>query len=176
MMSKEERKHLKMFMKMFRGEKPTIVEIGSWVGTSSVAISDGIRKFCPGAKFYCVDIFSNQYYSSVPGLAFGAKHDIRKIFEKNMKGNPHTTLQMESLEGAKKFENESVDFIFIDANHDYEYVKADIEAWYPKLKIGGIMCGHDYSADFIGVKKAVKEIFPVHANNVRTIWEVVKNG
>lgn len=174
MMSKEERAYLKIAMKRFRGQFPIVVEIGSWVGTSSMAIGNGIKKYCPGAKFFCVDIFSNEYYASVPGLAFGAKNDIRSIFEKNMKEYPHTTMQMTSIEGSEKFEGESIDFIFIDANHDYEYVKADIEAWFPKLKKGGLMCGHDYSADFIGVKKAVKEIFEIHENPVRTIWEVIK--
>ncbi len=173
-MSSEEKAKLKAYMKLFRNKKPVIVEVGSWMGNSSVAISNGIRKYCRGALFHCVDIFSKEYYASVPGLAVGAKTDIRKIFEKNMKGYPHITMQMTSLEAAPKFEDESIDFIFIDANHDYEYVRDDINAWWPKLKTGGIMCGHDYSVDFKGVKKAVIERFPVHSNPVRTIWEVTK--
>jgi len=53
--------------------------------------------------------------------------------------------------------------VFIDANHSYEYVLADIIAWYPKIKIGGILCGHDYfdvdtpGRGHVGVTKAIKE-------------------
>lgn len=42
------------------------------------------------------------------------------------------------------FEDESLDFVYIDGNHAYDYVKQDIELWYPKVKKGGIVSGHDY--------------------------------
>lgn len=40
--------------------------------------------------------------------------------------------------------DESIDFLFIDADHRYEYVYRDIELWYPKIRYGGIICGHDF--------------------------------
>lgn len=49
-----------------------------------------------------------------------------------------------SVEAAKLIPDESLDFVFIDANHAYEFVKADIQAWYPKVRYGGIVSGHDY--------------------------------
>lgn len=65
-----------------------------------------------------------------------------------------------SVEAAQAFDNDSVDFVFIDAAHDYESVKADISAWLPKVKIGGIIAGHDYDEDYkYGVVKAVDEAF-----------------
>ena len=60
------------------------------------------------------------------------------------------------------FEDNSLDFVFIDASHEYEDVKNDILAWLPKVKRGGILAGHDYYVNqdwFSGVKKAVNEIF-----------------
>lgn len=51
------------------------------------------------------------------------------------------------------FENESLDFVYIDANHAYDFVKEDIELWYPKVKKGGIVSGHDYIL-FNGTKEA----------------------
>lgn len=64
----------------------------------------------------------------------------------------------DSVESAKLFEDESLDFVFIDAGHRYEEVKADIEAWFPKVRKGGIVSGHDYVEynDF-GVIQAVDE-------------------
>jgi hypothetical protein len=42
------------------------------------------------------------------------------------------------------FQNESLDFVYIDANHSYEHVKKDLELWFPKVKKGGVFAGHDY--------------------------------
>lgn len=44
------------------------------------------------------------------------------------------------------FPDESLDFVYIDANHAYDFVKQDIELWYPKVKKGGYVGGHDYIA------------------------------
>jgi predicted O-methyltransferase YrrM len=152
-----------------------VVEVGSWTGQSSVAISKGIAKYCSGVKFYCVDIWSQEYYESTPGLCDAArKMDVKDVFEKNMSKYPHLTMQMKSTDAATTFKDCSIDMVFIDANHEYEYVKEDISAWWPKLKHGGLMCGHDYSIKFGGVIRAVKERFSEYSNPARTIWEVIK--
>jgi predicted O-methyltransferase YrrM len=49
-----------------------------------------------------------------------------------------------SVEAAKQFEDGYFDFIYIDANHTYEGVTADLESWYPKVRKGGMIAGHDY--------------------------------
>lgn len=43
------------------------------------------------------------------------------------------------------FQDESLDFVYVDGNHSYEYTLSDIEEWWPKVKKGGIMCGDDYA-------------------------------
>jgi|TARA_B110000444_G_scaffold221487_1_gene222880 hypothetical protein len=59
---------------------------------------------------------------------------------------------------AHKFFNDGeLDFIFVDAGHEYEDVKADIQAWYPKIKKGGYMIGHDVNQT--QVRRAVREQF-----------------
>ena len=57
-----------------------------------------------------------------------------------------------------------LDFVFIDAQHDYDSCKRDINLFLPKVKLGGLISGHDYTNNFSGVIKAVDEIF----NNVET--------
>lgn len=71
--------------------------------------------------------------------------------------------------------DEAFDFIFLDAMHDYENVKADIAAWWPKLNRGGIMAFHDYGhGDFPGVKHAVDERFGELKNVVVTLGWIEK--
>lgn len=65
-----------------------------------------------------------------------------------------------SLEATKYIEDNSLDFVYIDGNHQYEFVKADIKAWLPKVKKGGILGGHDYThPETPAVKTVVDEIF-----------------
>jgi len=63
-----------------------------------------------------------------------------------------------SVEASKDFKDESLDFVYIDADHQYNSVKEDIEAWFPKVRKGGIVSGHDYvTYENYGVIKAVDE-------------------
>lgn len=52
-----------------------------------------------------------------------------------------------------------VDFIFIDGNHEYAYVMKDLKLYWPKIKSGGFLCGHDYSGGHPGVTGAVDDFF-----------------
>ncbi len=73
---------------------------------------------------------------------------------------------------AAKVPDGSLDFVFIDAQHDYESVKRDIELWAPKVKKGGLLSGHDYEPNFPGVIQAVKEYCKPETtfNNVWYLW------
>jgi hypothetical protein len=63
-----------------------------------------------------------------------------------------------SPKASEAYEDDSIDFVYIDALHDYESVKADLEAWYPKVGMGKLLCGHDYSeTDWPGLVRAVDE-------------------
>jgi hypothetical protein len=53
-------------------------------------------------------------------------------------------VRSDSENASKLFLDESLDFIYIDANHKYEFVKQDISLWFPKVRKGGVVAGHDY--------------------------------
>jgi cephalosporin hydroxylase len=79
-----------------------------------------------------------------------------------------------SWDAATQFEDESVDFVFIDAAHDFESVAKDIEAWYPKVRRGGTLAGHDYTYSYPGVIAAVHQKFgPVR--RIVSSWVVEKS-
>lgn len=80
-------------------------------------------------------------------------------------------LREPSPQAAARFQDASLDFVFIDGNHLYESVCADIDAWWPKLRSGGLLTGHDYDTGrdaegLWGVKRAVDEF---HAHTQRPL-------
>lgn len=78
--------------------------------------------------------------------------------------------QMDSAEAAIVADDNSLDFVFIDADHSYEGCKRDIEAWYPKVRKGGLVAGHDYNPKWPGVIKAVNEQFVKKAVVHDSVW------
>lgn len=81
-----------------------------------------------------------------------------------------------SKQVAEVFDDNSIDFVFIDGNHEYEGVREDLELWYPKVKSGGIVSGHDYveKPDLkYGVIQAVNEF--VEKNNIDPLY-VLRRG
>ncbi len=82
-------------------------------------------------------------------------------------------IKANSADAYDRFPNNHFDFIFIDATHSYKAVIEDITIWYPKLKIGGTICGHDFGGGHHGVIKAVSEKFPNFKLGPRTgsiVW------
>lgn len=70
-------------------------------------------------------------------------------------------LPVPSLDAAAMFADASIDFVYIDGAHEYDDLKADIIAWGPKVKNGGIIAGDDYGVgQYPDVKRVVDEIFP----------------
>jgi predicted O-methyltransferase YrrM len=76
-----------------------------------------------------------------------------------------TVMHMLSAEAAAKFENRSIDFLYIDGDHTLEGVTSDINSYLPKISTGGIISGDDH--DLRGVGEAVDKLLPnrnVHPN------------
>lgn len=79
-------------------------------------------------------------------------------------------LWMSSQEATRHVPDGWADFVFIDAGHSYEAVKADIAAWAPKVREGGWLGGHDYHPAHPGVIQAVDEAFPDRKLLAGWIW------
>jgi hypothetical protein len=162
-----------------------VVEIGSLRGMSARAMADNMLG---DSSIYCVDHFHG---SEEHGDAFSKDDSLYRLFKANLRDHIESgrviPVPMASVETAilfKKVRDEQkrkypsldtadFDMIFIDASHDYDSVKADIQSWGPLLKPGGLLCGHDYGHP--PIERVVRELFP---NNHRpvpggSIWEVI---
>ncbi len=133
------------------------IEIGSWKGRSACFMGVEILNSKKSIDFYCVDTWSGSEEHKDMDII---KNDLLyNEFLKNIEpiSSVIKPIRKTSEEASKDFEDESLDFIFIDAGHDYESVKEDIQLWFPKLKKGGIFAGHDYHPSWQGVVQAVDE-------------------
>lgn len=87
-----------------------------------------------------------------------------------------TILRGTSMHIGKAITDESLDFVFIDADHKYESVKEDIELWSQKVRVGGIVSGHDYyvtRAGNEGVIVAVDNYIKEHGYTLQTTdWDI----
>jgi glycosyltransferase involved in cell wall biosynthesis/predicted O-methyltransferase YrrM len=149
--------YTKMVNRFPSGSK--FVEIGSWKGMSSAYMAVEIANSKKNIDFYCIDTWEGSVEHQQYGIDVSNLYD---TFLDNMSPvkKYYKGIRARSLQAVKQFEDNSLDFIFIDASHEYEDVKEDIIAWLPKVKPGGIIAGHDYlNQDFPGVEKAVHEIF-----------------
>jgi len=119
-----------------------LAEIGVYRGR----FTERLTSQCPTAQVSAIDAWNlYQDYNDY------TKDDLEDIayneFNKRMeKYNNLKVIKSWSVDASKIFEDNSLDYIFIDANHQFEFVVEDLKAWYPKVKEGGIIMGHDYFA------------------------------
>lgn len=119
-----------------------IAEVGSWKGMSTAVFAKTSRNF--NGCVFAIDHWKGN--NGVPHHKQSQVVDVFTVFRDNMQIlglNNVFPLVMDSLKAASVFGDHSLDLVFIDADHTYRAVRADLEAWIPKVKSGGIICGHD---------------------------------
>lgn len=119
---------------------------GAEIGTFKGEYSKEILKNWTG-KLYLVDVWRELDTEDYNDMS-NQKEYLSIINEccNNIKNNEDRCfmIRSDSENASELFDDESLDFVYIDANHKYEYVKQDISLWFPKVRKGGIVAGHDY--------------------------------
>ena len=113
---------------------------GVEVGVRRGLYSAKLCKQNPDLHLTCVDPWDN-YHFRYPQEKQDKIHDIAA---KRLKPYNVTILRKSSVEGLAHFKDESIDFVFVDGNHKFDYVMTDIIEWSKKVKTGGIVAVHDY--------------------------------
>jgi len=136
------------------------VEVGSWLGRSAAFMAVEIINSKKKIKFDCVDLWNGIGAEKEYDQFDKIKPILYDIFSKNLESvkDYYTPIKEYSDKAAELYKNKSLDFVFIDAGHEYEFIHADIKAWLPKVKKGGVIAGHDIYAP--GVKRAAEELVP----------------
>ena len=140
------------------------VEIGVCYGQSSVFMGVEIINQKKNIKLNLVDSWDENFEK---GMYDSFMNTILPI--KQEMGDKLNIIRDLSVNASKRFNDNSLDAVFIDADHSYEAVKLDIQNWMPKVRKGGILAGHDYNSAWPGVIRAVNEIFP-EAQKIDYCW------
>jgi SAM-dependent methyltransferase len=139
------------------------VEVGCWLGRSTVYLARQVAASGKDIALTAVDTFrgspTEEFHLRVVAAHGGS---VRAAFEANLRrygvADQVAVLEAPSVAAAASFPDGSLDFVFIDADHAYGSVRADLLAWLPKVRPGGTLAGHDY--DSADVARAVREVLP----------------
>jgi len=122
------------------------VELGVQKGVFAL---NNLQKWTSCKKYYLIDIWTHvsyKVYKAKSNVDNREQAHVLSTCQQNLKPfhSKVVYLRNTTVNAALFVEDMSVDFIYVDARHDYCGCKEDIELWWPKLKHGGIMAGHDY--------------------------------
>lgn len=151
-------------------ESITAIEVGVFRGH----FTHSYYGYLSNSKLYLVDLWETSDHDGyISGIAPG---DVERGYEEVVHyfgNNPNVEIcKGFSAEWASKFPDEYFDWIYLDADHSKKAVLEDLNCWYPKLKKGGAISGHDFypnpneETSYFGVDDAVKEFFANDLDNV----------
>jgi hypothetical protein len=142
-------------------------EVGVWMGRTAMEV----LKARPLLTWYMIDPWQapdakSEYAQSPDSIAKNQQPYFEECYAKTLQAikpwaEQAVMMRMYSEDAASKFEDRSLDCVFIDAIHTYDAVRTDIALWLPKVRVGGWIGGHDYGNEprFPGVRLAVDEVF-----------------
>lgn len=143
----------------------TLKDLGFTTG-AEVGVAQGIhaRILCeqiPGVKLYAIDVWDHykgyrEYTSKIHGYYNEARERLKSFDNAVM-------IKKFSMEAVKDFEDGSLDFVFIDGAHDFKNVAMDVSEWIKKVRLGGILYGHDY-----------KRSIPTRSRYINDVKDVVQ--
>ena len=117
--------------------------IGVEIGVSLGLNAESILKELNIEKLYLIDIWINYLNSKHDKSTESMTKDYKLVLKKFRNNNKIEIIKDYSINAVKNLNDNSLDFVYIDGNHSYQYVYKDIEVWTPKVKIGGVIAGHD---------------------------------
>lgn len=119
--------------------------VGAEIGTAAGDYAYSICKAIPGVKLYCVDAWM-EYDGYVD---YNAEQMVKNYLTAKRRLEPFDVelIRSYSMDAVKLFDDGELDFVYIDANHEWPYIAQDLYYWDRKVRQGGIISGHDYTEE-----------------------------
>jgi Methyltransferase domain len=121
---------------------------GVEIGTDRGEFAEVLCKTIPNLYLNCIDPWKAEAYTPGEQPESGENQDFfdDRYHETSQRLLPYNAniIRLTSMQALNNFEDNSLDFVYIDGNHDFLNVTQDIHYWYRKVHPGGIISGHDY--------------------------------
>lgn len=140
---------------------------GAEIGTQRASFSSFLLSHWGGRRLHSIDPWRNfdtgEYVDTANVAGDIQEANFRTAGDRLRPFGERSSIHRKtSTEAAPSFPDGSLDFVYIDAQHHYEAVVEDIETWFPKVRVGGVVAGHDYldgmvNGTLFGVKRAADE-------------------
>lgn len=141
------------------------VEVGAYLGRSTAYLATRLLRAGKRVRLFVVDLWDGWFYDDYrQQTPMPESADVYWHFLHNMQacGVCHCLcpIKLPSERAAALFADASVDFVYLDGDHGGAAVRRDLEAWFPKIRPGGVLAGHDYlNKDFPGVRESADAFF-----------------
>lgn len=139
--------------------------VDNWSGSGCDRLDEACREFersgFPLLKQFCANL-----------TACGVENMVHILVDRDDAGNDKF---LNSVEAADRFLDGACDFVFLDADHTHEAVRADIRAWLPKVRPGGVLAGHDFDRHSVASAVA-SELGTVGVIAAKTSWVYKKDN
>lgn len=145
--------------------KLNLTGLGVEIGVQKGLYSAHLLKHWKGEKLYMIDVwrqFPGSFRADNPDPKTQGQHLLETFQNVYFYYDRATIIREFSVNASRFFPDNHFDFIYIDAAHDYQNVTEDLESWWPKLKPGGIIAGHDYFDGFVDFYQPDGTIIPEH--------------
>jgi len=131
------RPSIRRMKKHFNNKRIRGAEIGVQKGNNSKSILKELNI----EELFLIDIWGN--YKGIDEFNINSEKYYQYVFNLFKNDKRVRIIRDFSVNAIKRFENESLDFVYIDGNHKYKYVYEDINLWYKKVRQEGFIAGHD---------------------------------
>jgi len=151
-------------------------KIGVEIGVRGAPFSQQMGRSMPGLQWWAIDPYESYGQYASNGKSRETQESMDRFYEEAKAAlAPYDCIVLREYShvAVERFEDESIDFIHIDGNHEFEYVWNDIQLWTPKIRSGGIISCHDY-LDLWSTRSRVKSaVDKWTADNSISPWYVI---
>lgn len=137
--------HGEKILELVEAQRPMVcVELGTWRGASAIALARLLRTW--GGTLTCIDTWTGAVNGCKAGTVAGTPTMLLECATNLVKSGVAPTVRLmpsRTIEAAAAW-REPIDFLYVDADHSEASVRADLAAWWPHLKVGGLITGDDY--------------------------------
>lgn len=144
--------HGAAILALLEWHRPAVcVELGTWQGASAIPVARSIRRW--GGTLTCVDTWAGDLYTRTNEPPWMLVNCARNLIEAGV-GSSVRLVPATTVEASAAWIG-PIDYLYIDADHSELAVEADLHAWWPHVRSGGLIVGDDYGhALFPGVQRA----------------------